>query len=43
MMNERAREIGLTKSYFTNVDGLPDPEDAGDARANWPSSRATSS
>src|SRR4029079_2296481 len=26
MMNERAREIGLTKSYFTNVDGLPDPK-----------------
>jgi D-alanyl-D-alanine carboxypeptidase (penicillin-binding protein 5/6) len=25
MMNDRAREIGLTKSYFTNVDGLPDP------------------
>jgi serine-type D-Ala-D-Ala carboxypeptidase (penicillin-binding protein 5/6) len=25
MMNERAREIGLTKSHFTNVDGLPDP------------------
>jgi D-alanyl-D-alanine carboxypeptidase (penicillin-binding protein 5/6) len=24
MMNDRAREIGLTKSYFTNVDGLPD-------------------
>jgi D-alanyl-D-alanine carboxypeptidase (penicillin-binding protein 5/6) len=26
MMNDRAREIGLTKSYFTNVDGLPDPK-----------------
>ena len=25
MMNDRAREIGLTKSYFTNVDGLTDP------------------
>jgi D-alanyl-D-alanine carboxypeptidase (penicillin-binding protein 5/6) len=25
MMNDRAREIGLTKSFFTNVDGLPDP------------------
>ena len=25
MMNDRAREIGLTQSYFTNVDGLPDP------------------
>ena len=25
MMNDRAREIGLTKSYFTNVAGLPDP------------------
>jgi D-alanyl-D-alanine carboxypeptidase (penicillin-binding protein 5/6) len=24
MMNDSAREIGLTKSYFTNVDGLPD-------------------
>ena len=26
MMNDRAREIGLTKSVFTNVDGLPDPK-----------------
>jgi serine-type D-Ala-D-Ala carboxypeptidase (penicillin-binding protein 5/6) len=26
MMNDRAREIGLTRSYFTNVDGLPDPK-----------------
>ena len=26
IMNDRAREIGLTKSYFTNVDGLPDPK-----------------
>jgi D-alanyl-D-alanine carboxypeptidase (penicillin-binding protein 5/6) len=26
MMNDRAREIGLTKSIFTNVDGLPDPK-----------------
>ncbi len=26
MMNDRAREIGLTKSNFTNVDGLPDPK-----------------
>jgi D-alanyl-D-alanine carboxypeptidase (penicillin-binding protein 5/6) len=26
MMNDRAREIGLTQSYFTNVDGLPDPK-----------------
>jgi D-alanyl-D-alanine carboxypeptidase (penicillin-binding protein 5/6) len=26
LMNDRAREIGLTKSYFTNVDGLPDPK-----------------
>src|SRR4051812_35965943 len=26
MMNDRAREIGLEKSYFTNVDGLPDPK-----------------
>lgn len=26
MMNDRAREIGLTKSKFTNVDGLPDPD-----------------
>jgi D-alanyl-D-alanine carboxypeptidase (penicillin-binding protein 5/6) len=25
-MNDRAREIGLEKSYFTNVDGLPDPK-----------------
>ncbi len=25
MMNERARELGLTKSYFTNATGLPDP------------------
>ncbi len=24
MMNDRARELGLTKSNFTNVDGLPD-------------------
>ncbi len=26
MMNDRAREIGLIRSYFTNVDGLPDPK-----------------
>jgi D-alanyl-D-alanine carboxypeptidase (penicillin-binding protein 5/6) len=26
MMNDRAREIGLTKSYFTNVDGQTDPK-----------------
>jgi D-alanyl-D-alanine carboxypeptidase (penicillin-binding protein 5/6) len=26
MMNDRAREIGLTKSNFTNPAGLPDPE-----------------
>jgi D-alanyl-D-alanine carboxypeptidase (penicillin-binding protein 5/6) len=26
MMNERARTLGLTKSIFTNVDGLPDPK-----------------
>jgi D-alanyl-D-alanine carboxypeptidase (penicillin-binding protein 5/6) len=26
MMNDRAREIGLTNSNFTNVDGLPDPK-----------------
>jgi D-alanyl-D-alanine carboxypeptidase (penicillin-binding protein 5/6) len=25
MMNERARELRLTKSYFTNSTGLPDP------------------
>jgi D-alanyl-D-alanine carboxypeptidase (penicillin-binding protein 5/6) len=25
MMNDRAREIGLTKSFFTNSAGLPDP------------------
>jgi len=25
LMNDRARELGLEKSYFTNVDGLPDP------------------
>ena len=25
LMNDRARELGLTKSYFTNVDGLTDP------------------
>jgi D-alanyl-D-alanine carboxypeptidase (penicillin-binding protein 5/6) len=25
MMNDRARELGLSQSYFTNVDGLPDP------------------
>lgn len=24
-MNERARELGLTRSYFTNSTGLPDP------------------
>ena len=29
MMNDRAREIGLTKSYFTNVDGLARSENAG--------------
>jgi D-alanyl-D-alanine carboxypeptidase (penicillin-binding protein 5/6) len=26
MMNERARELGMPKSTFTNVDGLPDPK-----------------
>ena len=26
MMNDRARELGMTKSTFTNVDGLPDPK-----------------
>ena len=26
MMNDRTREVGLTKSDFTNVDGLPDPK-----------------
>lgn len=26
MMNDRARQLGLTKSTFTNVDGLPDPK-----------------
>jgi D-alanyl-D-alanine carboxypeptidase (penicillin-binding protein 5/6) len=26
MMNDRAREIGLTRSNFTNVAGLPDPK-----------------
>src|SRR5262249_27726220 len=26
LMNERARELGMTKSVFTNVDGLPDPK-----------------
>jgi serine-type D-Ala-D-Ala carboxypeptidase (penicillin-binding protein 5/6) len=25
MMNKRARELGFTKSYFTNSTGLPDP------------------
>jgi D-alanyl-D-alanine carboxypeptidase (penicillin-binding protein 5/6) len=25
MMNRRARELGMTKSYFTNATGLPDP------------------
>src|SRR5258708_16946893 len=25
MMNERARELRLTRSYFTNATGLPDP------------------
>jgi D-alanyl-D-alanine carboxypeptidase (penicillin-binding protein 5/6) len=25
MMNKRAHELGLTKSYFTNATGLPDP------------------
>jgi D-alanyl-D-alanine carboxypeptidase (penicillin-binding protein 5/6) len=25
MMNKRARELGLVKSYFTNATGLPDP------------------
>jgi len=25
MMNKRARELGLTRSYFTNATGLPDP------------------
>jgi D-alanyl-D-alanine carboxypeptidase (penicillin-binding protein 5/6) len=25
MMNDRAQELGLTKSYFTNSTGLPDP------------------
>ena len=26
LMNDRAREIGLVKSHFTNSNGLPDPE-----------------
>jgi len=26
LMNDRARELGLTKSYFTNVDGMADPK-----------------
>jgi D-alanyl-D-alanine carboxypeptidase (penicillin-binding protein 5/6) len=26
MMNDRARELGMTRSTFTNVDGLPDPK-----------------
>lgn len=26
MMNDRARELGLTKSTFTNMTGLPDPK-----------------
>jgi D-alanyl-D-alanine carboxypeptidase (penicillin-binding protein 5/6) len=26
LMNDRAREIGLTKSHFTNPHGLPDPQ-----------------
>ena len=26
MMNDRARELGLTKSYYTNSTGLPDPQ-----------------
>ncbi len=26
MMNDRARGLGLTKSTFANVDGLPDPK-----------------
>ena len=26
MMNDRARELGLTKSVFTNSNGLPDPD-----------------
>jgi D-alanyl-D-alanine carboxypeptidase (penicillin-binding protein 5/6) len=26
LMNDRARELGMTKSVFTNVDGLPDPK-----------------
>lgn len=26
MMNKRARELGLTKSYFTNASGLHDPD-----------------
>lgn len=26
MMNDRARELGLTKSIFTNTTGLPDPQ-----------------
>jgi len=25
MMNKRARELGMTRSYFTNATGLPDP------------------
>ncbi len=25
MMTKRARELGLTKSYFANSTGLPDP------------------
>jgi len=26
LMNQKAREIGLTGSHFTNADGLPDPD-----------------
>ena len=35
MMNDRARELGLTKSTFTNADRSARSENARDRRANW--------
>ena len=34
-LTERAREIGLTKSVFTNSNGLPDPDTSRSPRASW--------
>ncbi len=32
LMNQKAKEIGLTRSHFADVDGLPDPDHYSTAR-----------